>query len=120
MPTWRDSDAWPDVIANIIPSIPILDGSKKVEANLKPVVESVGDFQGLVQLVVGGNRSVGAGGVASFGKVAVQFHHGVAFFHRLGAIHLNLVIVLGPRGERPTEPRHDQDSDSKLQTRLHA
>jgi hypothetical protein len=32
----------------------------------------VGDFQGLVQLVVGRIRSIGAGGVASFGKVAVQ------------------------------------------------
>jgi hypothetical protein len=71
MPTEPDSHTWPDVVAYIIPSIPILDGSKKIKADFKPVVESVGDFQGLVQLVVGRIRSIGAGGVASFGKVAV-------------------------------------------------
>jgi hypothetical protein len=52
---------------------------KWIEAGLKPAGKSVGDFQGFMQLVIGWNCSIGAGGIASFGKVAVQFHHGVTF-----------------------------------------
>jgi hypothetical protein len=53
-----------------------------------------------MQLVIGWNCSIGAGGIASCVKVAVQFHHGVAFFHGLGFIHLNLVVVLSRCGKR--------------------
>src|SRR5580693_8315064 len=65
MPTGWHSHARSNVIAHIVPSIPVLDRSKKIESGFKPVVEPVSDFESFVQLVVGGNRSIGAGGVAS-------------------------------------------------------
>jgi hypothetical protein len=60
----------------------------------------VGDFDGLVQLVIGRKHTVCRRLRALEGEVAVQFDHGVAGLDGVVGIDLDFVVFLGTRGRR--------------------
>ena len=53
-----NGDARADVGADPLPAAVGLDAGELVEAGLEPLVEAVGDFQGLVDGVIGGQHAV--------------------------------------------------------------
>ena len=46
------------MIANPVNALSVVLGSKNVEAGFKPIRKAMGDFDGLVKLVVGGIHAV--------------------------------------------------------------
>src|ERR1019366_3954355 len=77
---------------------------ENIKSNFKPGIKTVSNFDGLVQRVIGGEKSVLHGLRALKRKIAVQFHHGVMRLDSIRAINLNFVIVLR-RGSRARESR---------------
>ena len=98
-PLFRYMHAGPNMVANPVPALAILHGSKNVEARLEPVVEAVRNLDGFVELVVGRKKAVLEGLRALEGEIAVQFHHGVTGFHLIVSVDLNFVIVLRANGK---------------------
>ena len=58
VPLFRHANAGTDVIAHPVPSLAILRGSKNIKTGLEPIIEAVGDLDGLVQLVIRGKQAI--------------------------------------------------------------
>lgn len=58
VPLFRNAHPRTNVVTDPVPSLAILRGSENVETGLEPVSETVRDFDGLVQLVIGGKQAV--------------------------------------------------------------
>ncbi len=87
-----------DVIADPLVALAVRsDTGKDVKAGFEPIVPALGDFDGLVFLVVGGVGAVGSEFASFGGEVAVEFDHCVTGRHRVGAVDLDFVIALCER-----------------------
>src|SRR6266700_2037766 len=100
VPVGRNAHPGTNVAAYIIPTLAVLGGSKNVKPGLEPVVKTVGDLDGFMQLVVRGKSAVIGGFGALKCKVRVQLHHSVARLDSLVRIHLDFVIPLRASGQR--------------------
>ena len=83
------------MIAHPFPAAMGLDAAEDVKAGFKPGCETVCDFNGLVQRMIGGKDAVNFLALAIDGEVAVEFDHGAARGDGLGAVDLDFVVVLG-------------------------
>src|SRR6266571_1944990 len=100
VPVGRNAHPGTNVAAYIIPTLAVLGGSKNVKPGLEPVVKTVGDLDGFMQLVVRGKSAVIGGFGALKCKVRVQLHHSVARLDSLVRIHLDFVVPLRASGQR--------------------
>ena len=78
----------------------VLLAGEEVETDLRPVIETLGEFDRLVLLVVGGIDAIDGLLLAFHGEIRVQFDHQCLRGHRLGPVDLDLVIGLGRREPR--------------------
>jgi hypothetical protein len=101
VPFFGDAHARTDVIADPIPALAVLRGSKNVESGFKPIREAMGDFDGFVELMIRGEQAILHGLRALEGEITMQLDHGVVRIDGVVAVDLDLVIVLraGRRGE---------------------
>ena len=60
-PFWRNADARANVIADVIPALAIVHGSEDIKAGFEPISEAMGDFDGLMQLMIRRIGAVGGG-----------------------------------------------------------
>jgi hypothetical protein len=58
VPFLRDGNAGADVITHPLPALSLGYGSEDVKAALEPVIEAVGDLDGLVLGVIGGVNTI--------------------------------------------------------------
>ena len=82
------------MIANPLHASTALLAGKDVEANLGPVVDSLGDLDGLVLGMIGGVNSVDELPLSIGCEVGVQFNHDAVRRHGVGAINLDFIIAL--------------------------
>lgn len=116
-PFGRDADARADVIADPVEALTVLRRSKNVETGFKPVGEAVGDFDGFVELVVGGESAVGGGFGTLKSEIGMEFDHGVAGFDSVVGIDLDFIVFLCGRGRRNnTEGTEDAEGPEKSGT----
>src|ERR1051326_2084252 len=94
MPACRRGDAWTNVVAHPLKTHRRWSAGERVETDLQPVGEAVGDLERLVHRVLRRQQSVLAKGRAGYRVVAVQLDHGTAARYELGAVHLDFVVVL--------------------------
>ena len=99
-PFGRDADAGANVVADPVEALAILRRSENVETGFEPVGEAVSDFDGFVELVVGGESAVGGGLGTLESEIGVEFDHGVAGLDGFVGIDLDFVVFLGGRGRR--------------------
>ena len=76
-----------------------------VEAGFEPFAPAVGDFEGLVFLMFGGQHAVDEGFAALESEVGVKLDHGVVGRHEVGAVDLDFVVALRQRGESGQEEK---------------
>ena len=86
------------MVADPLDAVSVLRTGKNVEADLGPTGDSLGDLDGLVELVVGGVDAVDGFGLAVGGVVGVQLEHGVFGGYCVGAVDLDFVVPLGGEG----------------------
>jgi hypothetical protein len=94
VPFFRDSNARPDVITHPLPALAIGYGSKDVKTALEPIVEAVGNLDGLVLGVIRGVNTVDDCLRSIDREVAMEFHHSVSGIDQVRPVHLDFVIVL--------------------------
>ncbi len=94
MPRLGHADAGADVVADPLYAGAALLAGEDVEANFGPVVQTLGDFDGLVFGVVGGIDAIDESLLADGGVVGMQLDHGAMRSLRLRAIDLDLVVAL--------------------------
>src|SRR5437764_14610519 len=58
VPLFGNAHAGTNVVADPVPPLAILRGSENVKTGLEPVIKAVGDFDGLVQLMIGGKQAI--------------------------------------------------------------
>jgi hypothetical protein len=80
--------------------VAVLFAREDVEADFRPVVETLGELDRLVLLVVRGINAINGLLLALHGRIRVQFDHQGLRSDRLGPVDLDLVIGLGMREER--------------------
>ena len=85
----------PDVTADDVVALATASAGKEIEAGLEPLVETMSDFERLVERVVGRQHSLVNDLATLDGKVAVDFDHGRVGRDEIGAVHLDFVVVLG-------------------------
>src|SRR6185437_13801922 len=95
MPFFRDAKTRANVISHPIPSIAGTGAGEYIESRLKPIVPALGDLDGFMHRVVGGRDTVDHCFGALRGVVGMEFNHSGAGIHRVRAIYLDLIIVLG-------------------------
>jgi len=95
------------VIAHPLPALSRGYGGEDVKAALEPVIEAVGDLDGLVLGVIGGVNTVDDCLRSVDREVAMEFHHGVPGINQVGPVDLDFVVVLSA-AERCSK---DKDED---------
>src|SRR5882724_2317751 len=90
MPFFRNAHPRPDMIAYPLIALARAIAHEDVETGLEPTVEALSNLDGFVQGVVIGPNAVNYALRSFKGEVRVQLHHGAAWRHRLGAVHLHL------------------------------
>jgi len=97
------------MVADPLDALATLPGSENVEAGLEPVGEPMGDFNGFMKLVIGGQNAV----LRSFGslkcEIAMELDHGVAGLNCLVLVHLNLIVVLSRGGGGQNEKKWEKN-----------
>src|SRR4029077_8701030 len=91
IPFFGNAHAGPDVIANPLDAEAAPFVGKDVEANLKPVVEPMGDFDGFVKGVIGREQAIFHSFWTIDREVAVELDHGVVRLDGFVGIDLNLI-----------------------------
>jgi hypothetical protein len=94
VPFLRDGNARADVITHPLPALALGYGSEDVKAALEPVIEAVGDLDGLVLGVISGVNTVDDCLRSIDREVAMEFHHSVSRIGQVRPVHLDFVIVL--------------------------
>ena len=97
-PFGRNADAGANVVADPVEALAVLRGSENVETGFEPVGEAVSDFDGFVELVVGGKSAVGGGLGTLKREIGMEFDHGVAGLDGFVGIDLDFVVFLGAGG----------------------
>src|SRR6266850_6289177 len=95
VPGLGHADPRPDMIAYALPPSIGLDTGKHVEPGLKPAGETLAEFQGLVLRMVAGEDAVLRDLAAVGREVRMQLHHRASGRNCIGAVYLDLVVVLG-------------------------
>src|SRR5580704_14430261 len=102
------------MIAHPLPPLSRLRRCEDVKSKLSPVIETLRDLHGFVQLMLSAKYAVGNPLAAFDGKVAVQFHHRGPRRLRVRAVNLNLVIALGVQNRERKESQQDEGRDESL------
>ena len=97
VPAIGNADAGADVVADPLDAVAVLPAGEDVEADLGPVVDALGEFEGFVLLVVGGIDAVDGLRLAFDGEVGVELDHEGFGGDGVGAVDLDLVVALGVR-----------------------
>src|SRR5258708_10979511 len=95
MPRRGNPEPRPNMIANPLPATMGLNCGEDVEAGLKPVVDSLRNFNRFVLGVVGGLEAVNYSLAAIYREVRVELDHSGARSYCVVAVDLNFVVVLG-------------------------
>jgi hypothetical protein len=76
-----------------LPALALGCGSEDIKSALEPIVESVGNFDGLMLGVIGGIYTIYDRLRAIDREVAMEFNHGVSGIDQVGSVRLDFVIV---------------------------
>src|ERR1700723_4800859 len=94
MPAIRRPHTWPDMVSYPLHSVSILFAGENVEANLRPVVDSLGQLKSLVLLMVRRINTINNFSLSGDGVVGVQFDHQILWRDRVCSVYLNLIVSL--------------------------
>jgi hypothetical protein len=83
------------VVANPLHAVAVLLAGEDVKTDLGPVVDALGEFDGLVLLVVGGIDAIDEVLLAFGGEVGMQLDHEVPGFDGVRSVDLDLIVALG-------------------------
>ena len=97
MPGVGHSNPRSDVISHPLPAAIGLNAAEEVKAQLRPIVDSLRDFQRLMFGVVRRQHAILYRLAAFRGEDRVNLHHGGAGGDGIVAINLNFVVILGAR-----------------------
>src|SRR5436853_897618 len=88
------------MVADPVPSITGAQAGKDIEACLKPVIEALGDLNGLMHCMVRGPDAVAGKFAAAGREISVELDHGGMRINGVCAINLDFIVVLCPCCER--------------------
>src|ERR1035438_7074908 len=111
----RYGDSRADVRAHPLPTSVGLQAGELVEPRLRPLVPPMGDFQRLVQGVIGGQHAIHHPLRPPGGEVAMQFRHRASLGNEVRAVDLHFVVALSVR----TRDADKADDDYPEMTQEH-
>jgi hypothetical protein len=100
------------VIADPLHAVAVLLAGKYVEPDFGPIIDALGQFQGLMFLMIRRINAIDGLLLAVDGEVGMQFHHQISCRDGVGAVHLDLVVALRARECRHSGKR-EQDQAVK-------
>src|ERR1035438_8564215 len=105
--TLRHRDPRADVRAHPLPTAIGLYAGELIEPRLEPLVPPMGDFQRLMEGVIGGQHAIHHTLRSAGREVTVQLHHGHTPGNQVRAIHLHFIVALAIRPRHPYQADHD-------------
>jgi hypothetical protein len=97
------------VIAYPLHTMTVLFTGKDVETNLRPTGQALGNFERLVQLVVGGIHAIDLVLLPVWCVVGMELNHGALWLDRAGAVDLNFIVALcAKRLRTPERAQHSE------------
>src|SRR5579859_962549 len=94
MPLLRNAEARANMVTHPVPAITRAGTCKDIKAGLKPVIPSLSYFNGFVHGVIRGPDAIHHTFFALSSPVGMEFHHGAVRLDRIGAINLDLIVIL--------------------------
>src|SRR6185312_8371212 len=94
MPLVWNAEARTYMVTHPVPAITRAGAGKDIKAGFKPVIPSLSNLNGFMHGMVRGTDAIHHIFFALSSPVSMKFHHGAVGLNRVGAIDLDLIVVL--------------------------